>query len=99
MKQIEFMLYLGYCIICIPVLGGYHFLIPSRSGFHKIKLQKIKILAFWFFFLKKTYTPGQGINIYIKNWTNSHDVGSHKFENNWLSFGGSHQPIILSFPN
>ncbi len=49
------------------------------------------------FFLKKTYTPGQGINILIKNWTYSHDVGSHKIENRQLSFGGSHQPIISSF--
>jgi len=67
-----------------------------RIRFSQNKLQKIKILAFEFF-LKKTYALGQGINILIKNWTDSHDVSSHKFENRRLSFGGSHQPVIPSF--
>jgi hypothetical protein len=30
-------------------------------------------------------------------WTSSHNANSHKFENNWLSFGGSHKPGIINF--
>jgi hypothetical protein len=51
-----------------------------------------------FYFSKKTYTPGSGINFFVKLF-NSHNVGSHKFENSQSSFGGSRQSVITFFSN
>jgi len=40
------------------------------------------------------------VSIYwLKNWTNSHSAGSHKFENSWLSFDNFHNTIITFFSN
>jgi hypothetical protein len=40
------------------------------------------------------------VSIYcLKNWTNSHNAGSHKFENSWLSFDNFHNTIITFFSN
>ncbi len=47
------------------------------------------------FLIKKTYIKSGYQDFYSKKLTSSHDAGSHKFENNPLSFDSSHQPIII----
>jgi hypothetical protein len=45
---------------------------------------------------KQTYTPGQGINKFLKqNLISSCDASSQKLENSQLSLSGSHQLIII----
>jgi hypothetical protein len=77
------------------VLSGYLiFSYPSDPVFTK-KLQKLSVL----FLKKKTYTPGPGINYFLKKLFSSYNVGSHKFENSRSSFGGSRQSVITLFSN
>jgi hypothetical protein len=48
-------------------------------------------------FLKEIYAPWQGYQDFFlkKNWIRSHNVNSHKLENNPLSFDNSHKSIII----
>jgi hypothetical protein len=45
------------------VLGGYHFLIPTKSDFHKIDYKRFQ---FFFLILKNNLYINKGINIFIK---------------------------------
>jgi hypothetical protein len=71
--------------------GIIFFLYPPDLLFKK--LQKVSVLTSYF----ETYKSSQGINIFIRNLSNSQDIGSPEFENSRLSFGGCHQPVIIIF--
>jgi len=67
----------------ITVLGGYqNFQTHVGSHFPKITYKRVQFSPFFCFFFLYT---GVGYQILKKNWTSSHNAGSHKFENSQLS--------------
>jgi hypothetical protein len=81
------------------VLGGYLFFFWYPLNFIFTK-ELTKGFGFHFlnpFFLN--YLHWGRVSIYtFKNRISSHNVGSRKFEISWLSFGGSHKPVIWLNP-
>jgi hypothetical protein len=71
--------------------AGIIFLYPPDLVFKK--LQKVSVLTSYF----ETYKSSQGINIFIRNLSNSQEIGSHEFGNSRLSFGSCHQLVINIF--
>lgn len=81
------------------VLDGYHFLVPIKSGFHKINYKR---LGFSFFILKKNIYIRSGYNYFYKK----NLIEFHKFENNGYHllvlksrFFFSNKKIIIKFTN